>query len=91
MNICPIQYKEPHLVILIFKQLNGFNLKSHEEYYKGLKGSVEMMQYGEVMNDNAVCTILRSSEADALEKIIENDPSIQSGTCDLQQIIPLTI
>ena len=93
MNICFENYKEPHLIILIFKKLSNptkTQLEAHEEYYRNLKGSVETVHYGEVMNDEAVCAILRSSEAETFEKIIENDPMIQSNALHIHQIIPLS-
>ncbi|WP_415327328.1 hypothetical protein [Chryseobacterium sp. MMS23-Vi53] len=93
MNIILNHFKEPHLVILIFKQSQNFNTKefnAHKNYYKNLKGFVEAVYYGKVMNDNSIGVIIRSSCADDFEKIIENDPAVKSNIFHLQQIIPLT-
>jgi hypothetical protein len=96
MNTNTDRYNKPHMVVVIFEKpsdvlKNGkydAEILCHENYYKTLKGAADVIYYGEVMNEKAVCVIMKIANDSVFEKIIGNDPALKSGLYKIKQVIP---
>ena len=83
-------YKSPHRVMILLKPKTGkaaFDASAHKAYYTEITGG-KLINYGQAMNQRAVCVVFDVDNGNDFERIITNDPSLISGELEIGSVVP---
>jgi murein endopeptidase len=90
-----IDYKNPHLVMLFFEQIQPYNKAKNEQsfiqqmaYYEMLRSNGKVTMTGDLYNQHKFFVIVNVSCDSELEDILGNDPAIKQNVCELVRAMP---
>ncbi len=87
------KFMQQHEVIVILKRIKETleyadkYLRMHQDYYRGLYNKNKIVKYGNVLNDDSVCILLKAHSDNEFEYIIMNDPAIDK-LFEIANVIP---
>lgn len=88
-------YSKPHqvLITLIYRNISFIAdtvaINTHAGYYR--QQTNKLLSYGNAINNQAICIMLKVANDDDFEQIISNDPGLLAGWLEVDVVIPYKI